>query len=78
MYKKQQTYPGSNKHDILSLGSIFPLEVCRFLAFSSPPMGIKMQTAKQASLRTIALSHLGSAKIHWFNMTFLKTPSYNF
>ena len=32
-----ESYPGSNKQDILSLGSIFPFEVCRFLAFSSPP-----------------------------------------
>ena len=32
------SYPGSNRHDILSLGSIFPFEVCRFLAFSSPPV----------------------------------------
>ena len=33
----RESYPGSNKQDILSLGSIFPFEVCRFLAFSSPP-----------------------------------------
>ena len=36
--KQTKIYPGSSKQDILSLGNNFPLDVCLFLAFSSPPL----------------------------------------
>lgn len=35
---KENTYPGSISLSILSLGNIFPLDVCSLRAFSPPPV----------------------------------------